>query len=415
MMSLSSNFNDKSHMFVDDDDDKNHKSIDDHTDKNDKDSEEKNKNNAHQDDNVKRRLRVGRAPLSRLRTPSLVSSLNSSLSNSSPLSAITVFEGDALRVFCLWHMKNSNKFGILAIIDSEISVDLGELAKKAAVSIPIDVNKSPPPPATTKSQEEEDRRSPIVAKKELKLAELGRSPLSKTELESMNRWLTFYKGSSSQTSLQPKGAITGESKDKAMFGPLLCEENNDKGEVEAASAMEGAILEENTSSSEAEEEKGETESDGEEDLEENEGEGEDGDAKPDSPEKRPTVDTKSTQPGDSKVIPGLAHNMLDEMPQRDSVLGEAATQPPLHLLAGIGNLPIFSHPNIVQSMELNYEGVEGDRKMKVGENGRFTKELARKVLGSFIISSHCALLGWTTPEKLDERINFRKNYCGIQE
>ncbi|KAL6967236.1 hypothetical protein U1Q18_005918 [Sarracenia purpurea var. burkii] len=98
-------------------------------------------------------------------------------------------------------MKNSNKFGILATIDSEISVDLGDfssaqgygfsaknqLTKKAAVSIPIDVNKSPPPPATTKSQEEEDRRSAIVTEKELKLAELGRSPLSKAELESMKR------------------------------------------------------------------------------------------------------------------------------------------------------------------------------------------------------------------------------------
>ncbi|KAL6964993.1 hypothetical protein U1Q18_036049, partial [Sarracenia purpurea var. burkii] len=100
---------------------------------------------------------------------------------------------------------NSNKFGILATIDSEISVYLGDfssaqgtlspygfsaknqLTKKAAVLIPIDVNKSPPPPATTKSQEEEDRRSAIVTEKELKLAELGRSSLSKAELESMKR------------------------------------------------------------------------------------------------------------------------------------------------------------------------------------------------------------------------------------
>ncbi|KAL6967044.1 hypothetical protein U1Q18_032843 [Sarracenia purpurea var. burkii] len=99
-----------------------------------------------------------------------------------------------------------------------------------------------------------------------------------------------------QTSLQPKSAITRESKEKAMFGSLLCEENNDKGEVDVALSMEGAILEENTSSSEAEEKKGETESDGEEDFEENEGEGQDGDAKPDSREKHLTVDTKSMGP-----------------------------------------------------------------------------------------------------------------------
>ncbi|KAL6974072.1 hypothetical protein U1Q18_028254, partial [Sarracenia purpurea var. burkii] len=89
-----------------------------------------------------------------------------------------------------------------------------QLAKKATVLIPLDVNKSPPLQAMTKSQEEEDRSSAIVTEKELKFAELGRSPLIKAELER----------SSSRISLQPKSEVIWECKENAIS--LLCEVNN---------------------------------------------------------------------------------------------------------------------------------------------------------------------------------------------
>ncbi|KAL6956651.1 hypothetical protein U1Q18_048989, partial [Sarracenia purpurea var. burkii] len=57
----------------------------------------------------------------------------------------------------------------------------------------------------------------------------------------------------------------------------------------------------------------------------------------------------------SMVVPDFAHNVLDELPQKVLVLGEASNNPPLHFLASAGNFSVSSHPNVVQSVVLDHE------------------------------------------------------------
>ncbi|KAL6974970.1 hypothetical protein U1Q18_042568, partial [Sarracenia purpurea var. burkii] len=45
----------------------------------------------------------------------------------------------------------------------------------------------------------------------------------------------------------------------------------------------------------------------------------------------------------SKVVPHFAHNVLDELPQKVLVPGEASNNLSLHFLASVGNFPVSSH------------------------------------------------------------------------